>query len=67
MNFLQTKDHQEIYFGDSGKGNPILFLSGFMGITEIWDGVIADLSKDFRCTAHDRLGYGPLIKASFRG
>jgi pimeloyl-ACP methyl ester carboxylesterase len=38
-----------IEYGDSGEGRPIVFIGGLPHDEALWDGVIAELSPQFRC------------------
>ena len=48
----------KIYFTDSGKGRCLVFLHGFLGAKEIWDGVKIELEKKFRVICIDLPGHG---------
>jgi len=47
MPWAQTADHFEIYYGDSGEGQPVIaFQSGYMGIHDIWKFQVEALRGD---------------------
>lgn len=47
-----------ISFFDEGKGDPLVFLHGFMGSAETWSDYITTLSLSFRVIAIDLPGHG---------
>src|SRR5262249_26323974 len=56
---VSTKDNNEIFFKDWGKGQPVLFSHGWPLTADAWDDammMVAD--KGFRGIAHDRRGGG---------
>lgn len=58
MTWTNTKDGCEIYYEDKGNGPVLVFVSGYMGIADIWHNQIDALSDDYRCITHDNRGYG---------
>ena len=59
MGFATTNDGQEIYFQANGTTGPILvFVSGYFGVNNIWQPLIANLSSEYRCISYDNRGYG---------
>lgn len=58
MNWLTTKDDVEIYYETQGNGQPLVFISGYMGIADIWGDVIKEFKDNFLCITHDSRGYG---------
>jgi pimeloyl-ACP methyl ester carboxylesterase len=58
MAFVSTDDDCEIYYEIEGDGPDLVFIPGFMGITEIWREQVADLRGDYRCIALDDRGAG---------
>ena len=59
MSFATTDDGQEIYFRAQGTEGPILvFVSGYFGVDNIWQPLIANLSSRYRCISYDNRGYG---------
>ncbi|KAF4221988.1 hypothetical protein CNMCM5878_007540 [Aspergillus fumigatiaffinis] len=59
MAFATTNDAREIYYEVHGSTGPILVLvSGYMGIANLWQPLIARLSAKYRCIAYDLRGYG---------
>ena len=58
MTWAIADDGSEIFYRDEGTGPVVVFASGFMGITEIWDAQIAALSDRYRCIAFDNRGNG---------
>ncbi|KAF9883245.1 hypothetical protein FE257_003801 [Aspergillus nanangensis] len=59
MPFAPTDDKQEIYYEVHGNTGPILMMvSGYMGITDIWQFIVPRLKNRFRCIVHDNRGFG---------
>jgi len=51
-------DRALIHLVDVGQGPPVLFLHGNPDSSEVWSGVIAALSANYRCIAPDLPGFG---------
>jgi pimeloyl-ACP methyl ester carboxylesterase len=47
-----------MYYEDTGKGAPVVFIHGLGGDTREWALVIPELSKEIRCIAVDLRGHG---------
>jgi len=58
MSFVTTKDNVEIYYEAQGQGPVIAFISGFMGIGNIWHQQVGAFSINHRVITHDNRGYG---------
>ncbi|MFC0198850.1 alpha/beta fold hydrolase [Paracoccus rhizosphaerae] len=58
MAYVTTNDEVELYYEDSGRGPVIAFVSGYMGVADIWHNQTAALSDKYRCITHDNRGYG---------
>lgn len=59
MSFTATDDGQEIYFRSHGTTGPIIaFVSGYFGVDNIWQPLIANLHTQYRCISYDNRGYG---------
>ncbi len=58
MPFVLTDDDCEIYYEAHGDGPAVAFISGFMGITDIWRAQIDSLKAHYRCIAFDTRGAG---------
>jgi pimeloyl-ACP methyl ester carboxylesterase len=60
MSFIRTDDDCEIYYETNGEeGKPVvLFVSGYMGIADIWRPVMQKLGSEYFCIAYDIRGYG---------
>ncbi|MCG9483418.1 alpha/beta hydrolase [Acinetobacter pittii] len=58
MAFVHAQDGTEIYYEDQGKGENLVFISGYMGIADIWHNQIDTLKSRYRCITHDNRGYG---------
>jgi pimeloyl-ACP methyl ester carboxylesterase len=48
----------EIRYSDTGAGNPVLLLHGYLESLEIWDGFAEKLSENFRVICPDLPGHG---------
>jgi aminoacrylate hydrolase len=48
----------EIYYEESGRGEPLLLVPGLSGQGAFWSPQVADLSRDFRVVIHDHRGAG---------
>jgi pimeloyl-ACP methyl ester carboxylesterase len=53
-----TVNGVQLYFEDTGKGKPIVFLHGYVGDIEDWRNQIRLLSPQYRCLALDQRGRG---------
>lgn len=58
MAYVTTKDNIEIYYEDHGQGPAIVFVSGFMGIADIWHNQVEYFQTHNRVITHDNRGYG---------
>ncbi|KAF4956135.1 hypothetical protein FSARC_11665 [Fusarium sarcochroum] len=59
MPFATTDDGHEIWFEEHGTEGPIIvFVSGFMGIANIWEPLTTELDGKFRFIAYDSRGFG---------
>lgn len=59
MGFAPTNDGHEIYYEVHGTTGPTLVLvSGYMGIANIWQPLLAKLSPKYRCIIYDLRGFG---------
>ncbi|KAM0424924.1 hypothetical protein ACHAPT_009725 [Fusarium lateritium] len=58
MPWATTRDNDELYYEDVGTGPVLIFVSGYMGIADIWKPIISSLSLQYRCISYDRRGYG---------
>ena len=48
----------DLFYEESGSGEPIIFQHGYTGAHESWDGVIERMRGDYRCIAMDARGAG---------
>lgn len=58
MPFTLADDDCELYYEQRGSGPAIAFVSGFMGITDIWEHQLATCAAGYRCIAYDNRGAG---------
>ncbi len=57
--FIRTRDGVELFYRDMGTGRPVVFLTGWMLSSEMWDYQLVPLSEQgLRCIAYDRRGHG---------
>ena len=47
-----------IFYTDTGSGNPVVFLHGFLETSKIWNPFISEISKENRVICIDLLGHG---------
>lgn len=47
-----------IFYTDTGKGNPVVFLHGFLETSKIWNPFISEISQSNRVICIDLLGHG---------
>lgn len=50
--------HVKLFVGDSGQGDPILFLHGVPDTAEVWKDIVGHLQSGFRCITPDWPGFG---------
>lgn len=62
MAYALTDDGIEIYYEAKGQGLPIVFVSGYFGISDIWQAQTEVLSRTFRTVSYDSRGYGRSAK-----
>jgi aminoacrylate hydrolase len=48
----------ELYYEDTGRGEPLLLVPGLSGRGSFWASQLADFSRDFRVVVHDHRGTG---------
>ncbi len=48
----------ELYYEDTGRGEPLLLVPGLSGRGSFWANQVADFSRDFRVVVHDHRGTG---------
>ncbi|MFI5326617.1 MAG: alpha/beta fold hydrolase [Candidatus Rokuibacteriota bacterium] len=48
----------EIYYEESGQGEPLLLVPGLSGVGSFWVPQVADFKRDFRVVIHDHRGTG---------
>jgi pimeloyl-ACP methyl ester carboxylesterase len=57
--FIQTRDGQQLFHKDWGKGAPVVFLAAWALPSDMWDYQMVPLSEQgLRCVAYDRRGHG---------
>lgn len=58
MPYAESKNTR-LYYEDSGKGPPIVFVHEFSGDLRSWEGQIGHFSRRYRCVAFNARGYPP--------
>jgi non-heme chloroperoxidase len=59
MPTITTKDGTQIYYKDSGGGQPVVFSHGWPLSADAWEDQMLFLAdRGYRCIAHDRRGHG---------
>ncbi|MGW9137361.1 alpha/beta fold hydrolase [Streptomyces sp. NPDC055681] len=58
MSWASATDGCEIYYEEQGAGPVVVFVSGFMGIADLWRHQIDALRDRYRTIAFDNRGYG---------
>jgi pimeloyl-ACP methyl ester carboxylesterase len=58
MPYAESKNTR-LYYEDSGKGPPIVFVHEFSGDLRSWEGQIRHFSRRYRCVAFNARGYPP--------
>ena len=57
--FIETRDHEQLFFKDWGSGRPVVFLAAWALPSDMWDYQMVPLSEQgLRCVAYDRRGHG---------
>jgi aminoacrylate hydrolase len=56
----------ELYYEDTGRGDPLLLVPGLSGRGSFWASQVADFSRDFRVVVHDHRGTGRSTHARIR-
>jgi pimeloyl-ACP methyl ester carboxylesterase len=51
-------DGGRIYYEEFGSGAPLVFIHDGLAHSEVWDGQVADLYRNYRVVRYDRRGYG---------
>ena len=56
--YLERPCGVKLFYTDTGgAGDVILFTHGFSSGSKMWDGQVADLSRDYRCVTWDMRGH----------
>lgn len=58
MPWAMSDDSQHIFYEVHGQGPTLVFVPGYMGISDIWHEQVERLSAAFRCVVLDARGYG---------
>jgi non-heme chloroperoxidase len=59
MPTIKTRDNTEIYYKDSGTGQPVVFSHGWpLSANAFEDQMLFLAARGYRCVAHDRRGHG---------
>lgn len=55
---FETVQGRKIWYRDSGEGDPVVLIHGYLESSEVWDGFADRLSQEFRIIAPDLPGHG---------
>ncbi|EPB3824560.1 alpha/beta fold hydrolase [Escherichia coli] len=58
MSYAIANDGAEIFYQVEGQGLPVIFVSGYFGVADIWNDQVSELSKNYQTVSFDRRGYG---------
>lgn len=58
MPWAISSDGSSIFYDWRGSGPAIVFVSGYLGVADIWTDQVSDLERDFTCIVMDNRGYG---------
>lgn len=56
----------ELYYEETGQGEPLLLVPGLSGVGSFWAHQVADFSRDFRVIVHDHRGTGQSTHSRIR-
>ncbi|MDC0190414.1 alpha/beta hydrolase [Rhodospirillales bacterium] len=59
MSFATTQDGVKLYFEETGKGTPIIFVHEYAGDHRSWEPQVRFFSRFYRCIAYSARGYPP--------
>src|SRR6476660_9478174 len=59
MPHLTTDDGVKLYYEETGKGIPIVFIHEFAGDVRSWEQQVRHFSKYYRCITFNARGYPP--------
>src|SRR4051812_19468811 len=60
--YVRINPDLELYYIESGKGSPIIFIPGWIGTSSFFEKQIAHFSKRFRAISYDPRSQGRSIK-----
>ncbi len=59
MAFAETDDGIKLYFEETGRGEPVLFVHEFAGDHRSWEPQVRHFARRYRCITYDARGYPP--------
>jgi len=59
MPHLTTDDGVKLYYEDTGKGIPVVFVHEFAGDTRAWESQVRYFARYYRCITYNARGYPP--------
>ena len=59
MSHLTTDDGVKLYYEDTGKGIPVVFVHEFAGDTRAWESQVRYFARYYRCITYNARGYPP--------
>jgi pimeloyl-ACP methyl ester carboxylesterase len=59
MPYASTRDHTRLYYEETGKGTPLIFVHEFSGDYRSWEAQVRFFSRRYRCITFSARGYPP--------
>ncbi|MHA1154009.1 MAG: alpha/beta fold hydrolase [Alphaproteobacteria bacterium] len=59
MAFAETDDGVELYFEETGRGEPVIFVHEFAGDHRSWEPQVRHFARRYRCITYNARGYPP--------
>ncbi len=59
MAFAETDDRVKLYFEETGRGEPVLFVHEFAGDHRSWEPQVRHFARRYRCITYSARGYPP--------
>ena len=59
MPFAESDDGVKLYYEDTGRGHPIIFVHEFAGDYRSWEPQVRHFSRQFRCITYNARGFPP--------
>jgi 3-oxoadipate enol-lactonase len=59
MPHAPARDNTALYYEDTGKGTPLVFVHEFSGDSRSWEAQVRFFSRRYRCITFNARGYPP--------